>query len=73
LRAAYRNADDLPGSGNLAATLAVLAAAEGDVSKADGMLEQAYADYVAGRPDAQPIASGAALIYAIQRILNRLR
>jgi hypothetical protein len=68
---AYRNADDLPGSGNLAATLAVTAAAQGDPGTARSLLDQTRNDYTAGRPDAQPIASGQALLLAIQRVLNR--
>ncbi|MGH3156390.1 MAG: hypothetical protein ACRDNF_07445, partial [Streptosporangiaceae bacterium] len=73
LRNAYRTADDLPGCGNLAVTLAVLAAAEGDQVGARRLLEQAREDYTAGRPDAKPIASGQAQLQAVQRLLGRLR
>jgi hypothetical protein len=71
LRDAYRAADDLPGSGNLAATLAVTAAARNDDDAARKLIGEARADYAAGRPDAQPIASGQALLVAIQRLLDR--
>jgi hypothetical protein len=71
LRDAYRSADDLPGSGNLAATLAVLAAARHDLPGAWHFLSEARTDYTTGRPSGQPIASGEALLTAIQRILNR--
>ena len=72
LRDAYRSADDPPGCGNLAATLAVLAAAGGDLASAGSLLEMARDDYTAGRPDARPIPSGEALLRAIQRLLDRL-
>lgn len=72
LRDAYRSADDPPGCGNLAATLAVLAAAGGDLASAGSLLEMARDDYTAGRPDARPIASGEALLRAIQRLPDRL-
>ena len=71
LRDAYRNSDDLPGSGNLAATLAVIAAAQKDFLDAKRRISEARSDYAAGRPDHQPIASGEALLIAIQRIINR--
>jgi len=71
LRDAYRSADDLPGSGNLTATLAVVAAARRDLPHARRLIEEARTDYAAGRPGHQPIASGEALLAAIQRILNR--
>jgi hypothetical protein len=73
LRNAYRTADDFPGCGNLAVTLAVLAAAEGDQGSTDRLLAQAHEDYAAGRPDAKPIASGQAQLQAVQRLLSRLR
>jgi hypothetical protein len=73
LRNTYRNADDFPGSGNLAATLAVLAAADGDLGGADRLLREARADYAAGRPDARPIAAGEALLRAIEGLLRQLR
>ena len=73
LRDTYRSADDFPGSGNLAAALAVFAAAEGDLTGADSLLEEAHADYIAGRPDGQPIAAGQALVRTIGRLLDRLR
>ena len=72
LRDAYRSADHPPGCGNLAATLAVLAAAGGDLASAGSLLEMARDDYTTGRPDARPIASGEALLRAIQRLLDRL-
>ncbi len=71
LRDAYRSADDLPGSGNLAATLAVVAAAQNDLASAKSLIEEARNDYTVGRPDSQPIASGQALLLAIQRLLDR--
>lgn len=71
LRDAYRSIDDLPGSGNLAATLAVLAAAQKDLPHAKRLIGEARSDYTVGRPDNQPIASGEALLIAIQRIINR--
>lgn len=71
LRDAYRTADDLPGSGNLAAVLAVVAASQKDLPSARRLLAEARNDYTAGRPGGQPIASGAALLSAIQRILDR--
>jgi hypothetical protein len=71
LRDAYRSADDLPGSGNLAATLAVLAAARKDQANANLLIGEARRDYTADRPGNQPIASGEALLTAIQRILDR--
>ena len=71
LRDAYRSADDLPGSGNLAATLAVVAAAHKDRANARRLIGEACRDYAAGRPGNQPIASGEALLTAIQRILSR--
>jgi hypothetical protein len=71
LRDAYRTADDLPGSGNLSATLAVVAASQKDWPRARCLIGEARRDYTAGRPDAQPIASGEALLLAIQRILDR--
>lgn len=71
LRDAYRNADDLPGSGNLAATLAVVAAAQNALPQAKHLICEARNDYAAGRPENQPIASGEALLTAIQRIINR--
>jgi hypothetical protein len=71
LRDAYRSANDLPGSGNLAAVLAVVAASRKDLSGARRLLEEARSDYTADRPDARPIAAGAALLAAIQRILDR--
>jgi hypothetical protein len=71
LRNAYLSADDLPGSGNLAATLAVVAAARNDLPTALSLIGEARRDYAAGRPGNQPIASGEALLTAIQRILNR--
>jgi hypothetical protein len=72
LRDAYRSADDLPGSGNLAATLAVVAAASKDLPQAGRLIGEARDDYAAGRPGNQPIASGEALLAAIQRILDRV-
>ncbi len=71
LREAYRNADDLPGSGNLAATLAVAAAARNDQPATCSLIGEAHRDYTTGRPGNQPIASGEALLTAIQRILDR--
>jgi hypothetical protein len=71
LRDAYRGADDLPGSGNLAATLAVVAAAHQDQASARRLIGEARHDYTADRPGNRPIASGEALLTAIQRILNR--
>lgn len=71
LRDAYRSADDLPGSGNLTATLAVVAAAQRDRDSATRLIDEAHNDYTVGRPDSQPIASGQALLVAIQRILDR--
>jgi hypothetical protein len=73
LRASYRSADDLPGSGNLAATLAVLAAAGGDLAGADSLVAEALDDYSAGRPDRRPIAAGEALVNTIERVLKRLQ
>lgn len=71
LRNAYRTADDFPASGNLTATLAVLAASQKDLPSARRLVDQARNDYTVGRPGAQPIASGEALLLAIQRILDR--
>ena len=73
LRDTYRNADDLPASGNLAVTMAVLAAADGDLTEAEHLLDGAKHDYAAGRPDAKPIAAGEALLVAVGRLLQRQR
>lgn len=71
LRESYRSADDLPGSGNLTATLAVLAAAAGDLAHAHALLDDARTDYTAGRPDGIPIASGDALLNVVAQLLQR--
>jgi hypothetical protein len=71
LRDSYRNANDLPGAGNLAATLAIVATTQKDTASARRLIDEAREDYTAGRPDARPIASGQALLHAVARIIAR--
>lgn len=68
----YASADDLPGAANCTAALAVAAAARRDLAHARDLLARARGEYSAGRPDGTPVPSGAALLAALQRLLDRL-
>jgi hypothetical protein len=69
LHEAYRNADDIAGAGNCTAALAVVAAANHDISTARTLLDTAWDEYLDGR--AEPIAAGVALVTVLRRIVNR--
>ncbi|MEU8006398.1 hypothetical protein AB0B66_35015 [Catellatospora sp. NPDC049111] len=71
LRDTYRAADDLPGAGNCSLTLAVLACADGDHAEARALTARALAEYAAGRPAGQPLASGKALVDVVTRLIDR--
>ncbi|HEV2450943.1 MAG TPA: hypothetical protein VGS62_03355 [Streptosporangiaceae bacterium] len=49
----------------------MVAAAHHDQASARRLIGEARRDYTAGRPGDQPIASGEALLAAIQQILSR--
>jgi hypothetical protein len=73
LRATYRAADDRPGAGNCTVALAVLAQADGDRSRASALLDEATAEYAAGRPDGRPLPSGQAVVDVMKRLFVRAR